>query len=657
MNPKKMFVGLLALSLLLMLVGSGCPGKCDNHCSNGKQDCGEAGIDCGGECDDCPEAEVDSLFMSISPAASVVEQETFEQNNHGFNWSGAALYHIATTANGDPGYTPHFTCPAYTERIAAQFLEYADSLVKDSLVIRFPGGEVGNYYVNYGVDVPCNTGDAGFGFTPIRSAIHPGGVANQDASEDNNVIYDFIEWVKVMQARNKEIKVLYVVNLVEHMVDANGDALPISLDAPLVDARFEAVRDMNLRNIEFLMENGVQVVGIEFGNELHAGRFGGSTPAGVTGSNELYLLGSLNGQAFSHYKELIVPYLDAIDVRRDQATNHPLRTEWEAMDLSAYIFPQGNGNLPTEWNEELMEIQGDLDGFIIHDYFNEPNANQRLSGLKEFFETGFAAEMEGIYDRVDNQLGAGTIDRNKPIWLTEWGPRTDLPDVGINVTDPKNHQNDLYSTAFAFLMQLCINQPVAGLSVQYSNFQAIAQKNNADTKGLIALNSNGTSFLTNWYYPFWLLKEVEGFSRVEGVTPVFGVDPGDGFISLSFRKLEQENYSLPGNPPVNQSGTFTYFKFPYVNLTENEVFLEVDPSGVLACADDGAVRYYQSPDGLKGDLDIDGNEGAFTLPTVGTAETWPDGLKRIRLPRMSIGVLSTVVPPADLVQSQGYCPQ
>jgi hypothetical protein len=32
---------------------SSCPQPCDNHCSNGIQDCGETGVDCGGECIEC----------------------------------------------------------------------------------------------------------------------------------------------------------------------------------------------------------------------------------------------------------------------------------------------------------------------------------------------------------------------------------------------------------------------------------------------------------------------------------------------------------------------------------------------------------------------------------------------------------------------------
>jgi Ig-like domain-containing protein/cellulase (glycosyl hydrolase family 5) len=84
------------------------PSECEGHCVNGSQDCGELGLDCGGECPACSQPEDDAEFVSQDVPAKVTEGQafnaTFTMKNTGTTtWTSVspASYSLGSWAPAD----------------------------------------------------------------------------------------------------------------------------------------------------------------------------------------------------------------------------------------------------------------------------------------------------------------------------------------------------------------------------------------------------------------------------------------------------------------------------------------------------------------------------------------------------------------------------
>lgn len=89
---------------------------CLNHCSNGAQDCGETGRDCGGSCAACAAALTDDATVTVTGPASVVcmapGQVTVQVRNTGTTtWTSAAGYRLGFVGGAAAPLLPSGAAP------------------------------------------------------------------------------------------------------------------------------------------------------------------------------------------------------------------------------------------------------------------------------------------------------------------------------------------------------------------------------------------------------------------------------------------------------------------------------------------------------------------------------------------------------------------
>ena len=90
---------------------------CANHCGNGRQDCAETGMDCGGSCAACPVAmRDDAAVVSVTAPASLVcsaaSQATVTLRNTGTTtWTSAGGYRLEFVGGGSAPFLPAGATP------------------------------------------------------------------------------------------------------------------------------------------------------------------------------------------------------------------------------------------------------------------------------------------------------------------------------------------------------------------------------------------------------------------------------------------------------------------------------------------------------------------------------------------------------------------
>lgn len=90
---------------------------CANHCSNGRQDCAEPGLDCGGTCAACPVAmRDDAAVVSVTAPASLVcsaaSQAAVTLRNTGTTtWTAAAGFRLEYVGGGSAPFLPAGAMP------------------------------------------------------------------------------------------------------------------------------------------------------------------------------------------------------------------------------------------------------------------------------------------------------------------------------------------------------------------------------------------------------------------------------------------------------------------------------------------------------------------------------------------------------------------
>jgi hypothetical protein len=121
----------------------------------------------------------------------------------------------------------HVFHPFPNHKINAEAMALFDQLAPD--ILRFPGGTIANKY---------HYSKPGYGFS------------SADLKRSENYIVDFVKLVKGLKTQPK---VIYVYNMFDHFKGAN--------EAELIKENFDA--------LQYLINNGVNVVAVELGNEFY----------------------------------------------------------------------------------------------------------------------------------------------------------------------------------------------------------------------------------------------------------------------------------------------------------------------------------------------------------------------------------------------------
>jgi hypothetical protein len=320
------------------------------------------------------------LFCILNPIADLKSQTLTandfsapkEINDHLFSFNAGFMMEVCGASNdvlvtgAQPPLNSYYLNPACPEII---------NEINPS-VIRFPGGTGANYYHYYG---------RGYGFISsevIGSKFES--LVGSDQWIPENHIVKFADL-----ALQTGSKVIYVANLFTHFKQ-NG--------AALIDPNNAAYRyslKENLDAISYLENRGLEVVGVELGNELYA-----FVEVNNTSGNR------------TKYLNLARVYADSIKAR------------FPGMPVGVPIQPVGGVvdlNL-NPWNK-AMKFADFADAYIIHEYEKKVRNSCTNTADKEIY---FDCAKQKLDEFLDLQLEVVLENywtfygRSKKFWLTEW---------------------------------------------------------------------------------------------------------------------------------------------------------------------------------------------------------------------------------------------
>ena len=313
-------------------------------------------------------------------------------------------------------------------------------------LLRFPGGAVGNFY---------HYGKRGYGFDfheidqyhdgkfPKRSR----GLENsrKKKNQDQDYIEDFIILVKKTQA-----KAVLVANL---FVD-NDDILLM---------------------IKKLIENNIEVVGVELGSEL---------------SNRSYFT---KGYTINDY---------VIAAKKCSAK---IKEKYPNIKTAIVAAPLGKrkGHRHNIWNEKLAKLSF-YDAIIIHSYAKVTKGKDRYGQMiseenegeskLEAFDIYKNRAIDYLFNQYPKEVKVYKNIFNKPMWVTEW-----------NLQMSKTTGNTLLQSLFVahYLLELLSNPDLS--AIELTTYHNLGGR---DLSGSIFGNNGEEMEIRSTYYPFMLIGKI-----------------------------------------------------------------------------------------------------------------------------------------------------
>ena len=312
-------------------------------------------------------------------------------------------------------------------------------------LLRFPGG-FGNFYHLDGVGYGINIGEVNKyhkGVLPKRVA----GIQNYERKKkiNKNYINDFIYLAKHLKA--------------EVIVDANI----------LTASSYETIKIINK-----LLENNIEVVGIELGSEL---------------SNRSYMH-LIDGDKY-------------IQLAKDLAIE--LKSVFPNILLGVVAAPvTRNQERHRYWNE-LLAKEDFYDAIIIHSYAKVTKGKDKYGKMVSELPEGksqkeaFFLYRERIINYFNNTYPEeirinNSIFSDKAIWITEW-----------NLQMSKITGNTLFQAIYVanYLLELSVSKSFS--KIEIATFHNLAGR---DVSGSILMNRGGGSEIHSTFYTFQMLSEM-----------------------------------------------------------------------------------------------------------------------------------------------------
>jgi hypothetical protein len=312
-------------------------------------------------------------------------------------------------------------------------------------LLRFPGG-FGNFYhldgVGYGINI-AEVNKYHKGVLPKRVA----GIQNYERKKkiNKNYINDFIYLAKHLKA--------------EVIVDANI---------------LTASSDETIKIINKLLENNIEVVGIELGSEL---------------SNRSYMH-LIDGDKY-------------IQLAKDLAIE--LKSVFPNILLGVVAAPvTRNQERHRYWNE-LLAKEDFYDAIIIHSYAKVTKGKDKYGKMVSELPEGksqkeaFFLYRERIINYFNNTYPEeirinNSIFSDKAIWITEW-----------NLQMSKITGNTLFQAIYVanYLLELSVSKSFS--KIEIATFHNLAGR---DVSGSILMNRGGGSEIHSTFYTFQMLSEM-----------------------------------------------------------------------------------------------------------------------------------------------------
>jgi hypothetical protein len=295
----------------------------------------------------------------------------------------------------------HAFQPFPNHKINAEAITLFDQLSPD--VLRFPGGTIANKY---------HFSKPGYGWS------------SADMKRSENYIVDFVKLVKTLK---KEPKVIYVYNMFDHFKGAN--------EAELIKENFDA--------LQYLINNGVNVVAVELGNEFYLYNEIIGTPGQTTfnpednNMEEIETGGAQKPNTAPKNENILIRWLRMLTGQKKPTstpntgtTNNERLTKYARLakiyhDKTKKINPNiktgvplGNfkNNKHTEYNEYILSPAfAFADAYVVHFYgafdknCKEGDLNCVRSGLDWTIKSTIEPRLKYLKENT-----------KKEIWVTEW---------------------------------------------------------------------------------------------------------------------------------------------------------------------------------------------------------------------------------------------
>lgn len=285
-------------------------------------------------------------------------------------------------------------------------------------VIRFPGGEEANYFHFYNgpsiEDVDCNYSGAswnkgnGYNFEEVifkAPLYHATNSYQYDPMFNRNYIYDFVDMVKDVEKKyGQKTEVLFVANLLQFFKHQSSFNV-ISECLNPNDVCFQSKLQEIVNAINFLKSHGVEVVGVELGNEMWA--------------DHKMKLGGANEVTTAKYFELCTIVSDR------------LKEKFDNMPMGIVVHQPvcyGADSERNKWNMDLKEFfknslnKEKFDALILHAYYEGFGYRKRIANpCNEYDFVNFSSD--DLFSRkfiLDILEDIHQIDTQKEIWYTEW---------------------------------------------------------------------------------------------------------------------------------------------------------------------------------------------------------------------------------------------
>jgi hypothetical protein len=339
----------------------------------------------------------------------------------GYN-TAFAFYDIMLKNTGDKDYFQGTSCWKEDKRsVNPEFRHYFDLLQSKTNILRFPGGEIANFYHLGKLDPSgCFTDTKGYGVSDMEiiSRKNPNAFAKEkkDYTRTNrNAIFDLIELCK----EYPDIEIVYVMNLTTHFINRYKTNKAFWLDYYvsfdnwediLADPDFDIKMQENFNAIRLLQSHGIKVRAIELGNELYMNDY--SATLSINDSKEEM------GEYLVKYTNLVKLYSDSI---RQIFPDIPMGVPYSDRNT---VFERS-------WNRQLKTIGSYFDAYVLHDYYTGRETHSRHEHCNQ--------KLEERITRMINFME----DDSKKIWITEWNLLFGQPALSAN-KNLNNAENAAY---------------------------------------------------------------------------------------------------------------------------------------------------------------------------------------------------------------------
>ncbi|MBT3612123.1 MAG: hypothetical protein HN522_04190 [Flavobacteriales bacterium] len=319
-------------------------------------------------------------------------------------------------------------------------------------LLRFPGGAVGNFY---------HYGEKGYGFDFSEiDQYHDGKMPKRARGLDNSRIkknqqQDYIEDFIIL-AKKTNAKAIIVANL---FID-NDDILLM---------------------IKKLIENNIEVVGVELGSEL---------------SNRSYFT---KGYTIDEY---VIAAKKCSDKINEKYPN--LKTAIVAAPLV-----NKKNHRHSVWNDKLAKLNF-YDAIIIHSYAKVTKGNDRYGQMiseenegdnkTEAFEIYKNRAIDYLINQYPKEVNAYEGIFNKPIWVTEW-----------NLQISKTTGNTLLQSLFVaqYFLELLSNPDLS--VIELATYHNLGGR---DYGGSVFRNNKEVIEIQSTYYPLTMLGKIFDYDIV-----------------------------------------------------------------------------------------------------------------------------------------------